>query len=77
MLGLVLSNAGASGSLQAFAVSVDEIEKKTGLDFFPQLENTLEQSLESKVNLSGWRFWENSLGSSEASETASSKKNVF
>jgi endonuclease G len=42
--------------LQAFAVSVDEIEKKTGLDFFPQLENILEQSLESKVNLSGWRF---------------------
>ena len=56
MLGFVLSNAGASGSLQAFAVSVDEIEKKTGLDFFPQLENTLEQSLESKVNFSGWRF---------------------
>jgi endonuclease G len=56
MLGFVLSNAGDSGSLQAFAVSVDEIEKKTGLDFFPQLENTLEQSLESKVSLSGWRF---------------------
>jgi endonuclease G len=56
MLGFVLSNAGASGSLQAFAVSVDEIEKQTGLDFFPQLENALEQSLESKVNLSGWRF---------------------
>jgi endonuclease G len=56
MLGFVLSNVGASGSLQAFAVSVDEIEKKTGLDFFPQLENTLEQSLESKVNLTGWRF---------------------
>ena len=58
MLGFVLSNAGASGSLQAFTISVDEIEKQTGLDFFPQLENTLEQSLESKVNLSGWRFWE-------------------
>jgi endonuclease G len=56
MLGFALSNAGASGSLQAFAVSVDEIEKRTGLDFFPQLENTLEQSLESKVSLSGWRF---------------------
>ena len=56
MLGFVLSNAGASGSLQAFAVSVDEIEKKTGLDFFPQLENALEQTLESKVNLTGWRF---------------------
>jgi endonuclease G len=56
MLGFVLSNVGTSGSLQAFAVSVDEIEKKTGLDFFPQLDNTLEQSLEGKVSLSGWRF---------------------
>ena len=56
MLGFVLSNVGASGSLQAFTVSVDEIEKRTGLDFFPQLENALEQSLESKVSLSGWRF---------------------
>jgi endonuclease G len=56
MLGFVLSNVGTSGSLQAFAVSVDEIEKKTGLDFFPQLDNSLEQSLEGKVNLSGWKF---------------------
>jgi endonuclease G len=56
MLGFVLSNVGTSGSLQAFAVSVDEIEKKTGLDFFPQLDNSLEQSLEGKVSLSGWRF---------------------
>jgi endonuclease G len=56
MLGFVLSNAGASGSLKGFAVSVDEIEKRTGLDFFPQLDNTLEQSLESKVSFSGWRF---------------------
>jgi endonuclease G len=56
MLGFVLSNEGASGSLQAFAVSVDEIEKNTGLDFFSQLDNGLEESLESKVNFSGWRF---------------------
>jgi endonuclease G len=56
MLGFVLSNEGASGSLQAFAVSVDEIEKQTGLDFFSQLDNDLEQSLESRVSLSGWRF---------------------
>lgn len=56
MLGFVLSNAGASGSLQAFAVSVDQIEKMTGLDFFPQLEDALEQAMESKVSLSGWRF---------------------
>lgn len=56
MLGFILSNAGASGFVNKFAVSVDEIEQKTGIDFFPQLENTLEQRLENKVSLSGWSF---------------------
>ena len=56
MLGFILSNAGASGSLTRFVVSVDEIEKKTGLDFFPQLDNVIEQQLESRASLSGWSF---------------------
>jgi endonuclease G len=56
MLGFVLSNAGASGSVAQFALAVDEIEKKTGLDFFPQLDDALEQALEAKVSLSGWSF---------------------
>ena len=56
MLGFVLSNAGASGSVTQFALAVDEIEKKTGLDFFPQLDDALEQALEAKVSLSGWSF---------------------
>ncbi len=56
MLGFVLSNASASGSTTRFAVSVDEIEKKTGIDFFPQLDNAIEQQLESKASLSGWSF---------------------
>lgn len=56
MLGFVLSNAGASGSITRFVVSVDEIEKKTGIDFFPQLDNAIEQQLESRASLSGWSF---------------------
>ena len=56
VLGFLLSNAGASGSVQQFVVTIDALEQQTGIDFFPQLEDTLEQSLESKVSLSGWRF---------------------
>jgi endonuclease G len=56
MIGFLLPNAGASGSVQQFVVPVDQIELMTGIDFFPQLENTLEQTLESKVNLKGWVF---------------------
>jgi len=56
MLGFLLSNAGASGSVQQFVVSVDALEQQTGIDFFPQLEDGLEQSLESKVIMTEWRF---------------------
>jgi endonuclease G len=56
MLGFLLSNAGASGSVQQFVVTIDALEQQTGIDFFPQLEDALEQSLESKVSLTGWRF---------------------
>ena len=56
MLGFLLSNAGASGSVQQFVITIDALEQQTGIDFFPQLEDALEQSLESKVSLSGWGF---------------------
>lgn len=56
MLGFLLANAGTSASVQQFAVTIDALEQQTGIDFFPQLEDVLEQSLESKVSLTGWRF---------------------
>ena len=56
MLGFLLSNAGASGSIQEFVITIDALEQQTGIDFFWQLEDVLEQSLESKVSLAGWRF---------------------
>ena len=56
MLGFLLSNAGASGSVQQFVITIDALEQQTGIDFFPQLEDALEQNLESKVSLSGWKF---------------------
>lgn len=56
VLGFLLSNAGASGSVQQFVVTIDALEQQTGIDFFPQLEDAVERSLESKVSLSGWRF---------------------
>jgi endonuclease G len=56
MIGFIMANAGSSLALKSFAVSIDEIERKTGIDFFPQLEDALESQLESKVNLSGWNL---------------------
>ncbi len=40
--------------MQACAVSIDQLEKNTGLDFFCNLPDVLEDSIESSLNLSDW-----------------------
>ena len=42
--------------LENFLVSVDEIEKKTGIDFFEKQAEAWEVKLESQVNSSDWKF---------------------
>ncbi|WP_346795395.1 DNA/RNA non-specific endonuclease [Halomonas sp. Bachu 37] len=40
--------------LDDFLVSIDEIEARTGLNFFPRLMDELERQLESQVDTEGW-----------------------
>ncbi len=40
--------------LDRFVVSIDEIEARTGLDFFPQLSPAAAESLEAGVATEGW-----------------------
>lgn len=42
--------------ISQFAVSVDEVESLTGLDFWPLLEDGLESSLEGSFDFSLWDF---------------------
>lgn len=42
--------------LKDFVVSVDEIEKMTGIDFFPKLPDTIENNLERNVDYKDWSF---------------------
>jgi endonuclease G, mitochondrial len=56
MIRLILPNASSSNKLDKFVVTVDEIEQKTGVDFFPRLEDKLENQLEGSVNATGWNF---------------------
>ena len=46
MIGFIIPHRSSDQALQVFAVSVDEVEKQTGLDFFSQLPDDLEESLE-------------------------------
>lgn len=55
-IGFILNNEGSSKSLESFAVSVDEVERVTGLDFYPALPDDQEEIIESKFNTSQWSF---------------------
>lgn len=39
-----------------FVVSIDELEAKTGIDFFPELPDEIENKLESSSNYKAWSF---------------------
>ena len=56
IIGFILSNSGSSSPVKSFAVSVDEIERRTGIDFFPQLEDMVENQIEGVVNYGGWNL---------------------
>lgn len=53
-IGFVLPNKAANGPLKKYAVSVDEVERRTGMDFFSALPDDIENGIESQLNLSVW-----------------------
>ena len=55
-IGFVLENENSDRDIESFALSVDEVEKITGIDFFPLLEDTIEENVERKEDTSDWTF---------------------
>ena len=53
-IGFVLDNAKSSTNLSTYAVSIDEVEKITKLDFFPSIPDDLENRIEASYNYSAW-----------------------
>ena len=54
VIAFIYPNGHSGGRLQQYAVSVDEVERRTGLDFFSTLPPEEQQRLESPVNLDAW-----------------------
>ena len=53
-IGFLFKNEGSNEKLQKFAVSVDSIQKLTGIDFFYQLPQPLQTEVERTYNLNDW-----------------------
>lgn len=56
MIGFLVPHKNSNDALYTFVVSVDEIEKRTGIDFFEKLPNDIENQLESNNGYKNWKF---------------------
>ena len=54
-IGFVFRNEGVKQPVADAVCSVDEIERLTGLDFFPALDDETENKVEAVANLSEWK----------------------
>ena len=69
-IGFILPNKGSKVPLQEYALTIDSVEKFTGIDFFPKLPDEQERIIESTITLESWS-WKNS-----STETVKDNKNV-
>ena len=49
-----MKNEESDYPLISFATTIDDIEKETGIDFFPKLPDNIENKLESEVDIASW-----------------------
>jgi endonuclease G len=54
MIAFIIPHENSSKPLQTYVVTVDYIESITGIDFFPDLPDSLENRLESKIDVGDW-----------------------
>lgn len=56
MLAFLLNHNDSDMPLYKFVVSVDEVEKLTGIDFFPELNDAIENKIEASSSYKNWSF---------------------
>lgn len=53
-IGFLCRNAAITGTENQYVQSVDEVERITGMDFFPALNDDIEETIESRAH---WKDW--------------------
>lgn len=56
MIAFLLPHKNTNAPLYKFVVSVDTIESLTGIDFFPELNDSIENKLEASSDYNNWSF---------------------
>ena len=70
-IAFILPNASSSLPLRSYAVSIDSVEKVTGLDFFPAIPDPEEQRVEKTLCIDCWS-WSSSTTHASTSHHSSS-----
>ena len=52
----IVPNQKSDKPLYEFVVATDAVEKQTGIDFFPQLDDKVENALERNSDYKSWSF---------------------
>ena len=55
MIGFILPNEGSDEPLATFAVTVDTVEKATGLNFFSKVPKAEQDRLERTISVKAWK----------------------
>jgi len=71
-IGFILPNASSSEPLQSFAVTIDSVEKFTGINFYPSLPDDQEKTIEKTLCISCWSWESVKSGSGSGEENKSS-----
>lgn len=53
-LAFIMPNNNCTGSLYDYASTIDEVERRTGLNFFSLIPDAVEEELENNIDFSGW-----------------------
>lgn len=51
---IIPQNAKATDRLEKYVVSIDEVERRSGFDFLHELDDRVENVLESEIDMRGW-----------------------
>lgn len=76
-IGFVIPNSATSKSPSSFAMSVDEVEQITGLDFFVALDDKIEQEAERSLVLRDWDFSQLQVTDQMRSDEAALRKQTI
>lgn len=70
-IGFIMPNASSDLPLRTFAVSIDSVEKVTGLDFFPSLPDVDENRIEKTICIDCWSWTSSSNARSKSTHQSS------